>query len=86
MRTVGREPARGDDQVDVRMVEQGACPRVEHCEVSDLRPDIAGARREPLDRGGGAAEQSAVDDRLMGEGQRTELPWERHRDQIVRAG
>src|SRR5262245_7294252 len=72
--------------MDMGMVEQGARPSVEHRDASDLRTDIAGVRRQPLDGSGGTAKQRAVDDRLMSDGERTQLRRQGHGNQIVGAG
>ena len=63
--TVGREPARGDEEMRVRMVLHRARPRVEDREDAERAADPGAIVGERSDGGRGSAEKRGVDHRLV---------------------
>ena len=54
---IGGEPAGGDEEMDVRMIEQGARPRMEDRETAEGRAHIPGIACERVERRRGALHQ-----------------------------
>ena len=74
---IGRQPAAGDDAVQVGMVLQGLAPGVQHRDDADLGAEVTRVGRNGAQRRGRAAEQDVVDDALV-------LQWERQKPGALR--
>jgi hypothetical protein len=83
---IGREPAGGDDEMDMWVVEQGARLGVEDADAAKRGADRAGIVREVLHGRGGTAHQRPRDERLMAERERAQLRRQRDGDQVVKTG
>ncbi len=71
-RGVGREPAAGDDAMDVGVVLEVLPPGVQHGEEADLGPEVLGIGGDLSQGGGGGLEQEAVDHPRVLQGDRVE--------------
>ena len=70
---IGGEPPGGHEQMDVRMVDQGARPRMEDCETTEPPPHIPRIACEREEGCGGAFHQQPVHRLLMGSRERPQL-------------
>lgn len=86
LRAVGGEAAGRDDQMDVRMIEQRACPGGQHRDALEWGADEPRVGGERLEGGTRAPHQRATDEALMVEGEGAQRWWHRDGDQIVRTG
>lgn len=64
-RAIGREPARGDEEVGVGMILERTRPGVEHREDAGGAADPCAIVGEHLDGSRGFAEQRGIDGRLV---------------------
>ena len=80
---VGGQPAGGDHEMDVRMIEQRPRPGVEDRDATRRHADIARVGGEGLERRRRTPHQRAIDDALMAERAGAQLLRERDGDQIV---
>ena len=71
-RGVGREPAAGDDAMDVGVVLEVLPPGVEDGQEADLGPEVLGVGGDLLQGLGGGPEQQAVDHARVLQGDRAE--------------
>ena len=74
---VGSEAPSRDDAVQVRMVDEGLPPGVEHGEEPDAGPEEAGVGSHIEQRGGSGPKEQVVEDARMGKGDGSELVGQR---------
>ena len=86
LRPIGGEPARSDDEMDVRVIQQGARPRVEDRDAAEWGADELGVGRERLERRRRTPHQRPIDDGLVAEGEGAQRRGQGDGDQIVRTG
>src|SRR5215467_9451757 len=65
LRAVGREPAAGDDAMQMRVMEQVRSPTVEHGEEANFGTQMFGIGGDGVQGLGGGAEQNPVDHFLV---------------------
>ena len=83
---VGREPAGGNDAMDVRMMLQLLIPGMEHTEKADLCPEMFGIASHFEQRFSAGAEQQIVDELLILQCQRRQQMRQREDDVNVARG
>ncbi len=70
---VAGEPARGDEQMDVGVVQHGPRPGMQHAQAAEAPPEIAGIARKLLQGPGGALHQQAIDSFRVGSRQAAQV-------------
>ena len=83
---IGGKPAGGDDEMDVRVKQQGARPRVQGRDAAEWSADEPGVGGERLERRRRTPHQCAIDDGLVTDGERAQRHRQRDGDQIVATG
>jgi hypothetical protein len=81
---VWRDPAGGDDKMDVRVIAEIAGPGLQDSHHADLAPDQFGVEGQLLESRRCHLEQEAIDELLMGTGQWAEFLGQGESDQEVR--
>src|SRR5262249_19042100 len=80
-------PSAGrDEDVDMRMVNHGACPGVKDDEKTGFGAEVTRIGGEFQQRLGRRGHENAVDDLLVGTGDRAQLGGEREGGEVVGAG
>jgi hypothetical protein len=83
---IEREPARGDDTVDMGMKLEFLVPGVEHTEEADLGSEMAGVTRHFQERFGAGTKQQTIDQFFVLQSQGSQLRRQSEHDMDVGRG